>query len=359
MNEDALEALKNMSAGTGNANSRHRYGAEKNRRMLFARNELARVLGGQKEEYFFTSGATEANFLLHKLFPDHTALTSIAEHKSNLIDYERKFSVNQFGQIITDRLFNCIDQLSKEEEKVLVSLIWVNNETGAINPIREIGAYCKDKPNVIFHVDATQAVGHVPINVEEDHIDAMSFSAHKFGGPQGIGCLYLSDRVPTDVMDQSILHYLKDPKTVSVAGIYSMGVAIRKATNDILLNLYDLRSKRDYFLYHLRKLGVGFKVNGDGYPGIISLTVPGTNGDTLMMELDNEGFMVSVGAACSSGDDYSLRVLQGMGLTEDEARCTIRISIGDGITYQDMELLAKKIVESIEKIKERIADAED
>lgn len=328
-------------------------------KVLFAKGELAKYLGGKQEEYFFTSGSTEANFLLHKLLPDHTALTSIAEHKSNLIDYERKFSVNQFGQVITSRLFNCIDQLVKEEEKVLVSLIWVNNETGAINSIREIGAYCKDKPNVLFHVDATQAVGHVPVNVEDDCIDAMSFSAHKFGGPQGIGCLYLSDKVPTDTMDQSVLHYLKDPKTVSAAAVYSMGIALREASGSILKNLYDLRSKRDYFLYHLRKLGVGFTVNGDGYPGIISLTVPGTNGETLMMELDNGGFMVSVGAACSSGDDYSLRVLQGMGLTEDDARCTIRISFGEGTTYQDMELLAKQIARSIEKIKERIADAED
>ena len=342
------------STGIGNPNSHHSMGRKAAKLIAGARETFAGRMGGKPEEYYFTSGGTASNFIVHKLFPHHLVLSSSVEHKSNTVRTpggRREFSVNENGEVITSRLFDCLDQL--DEEDVMVSLIWVNNETGAINPIPDIGRYCKDKPNVIFHVDATQAVGHIPVDIEQCHIDAMSFSAHKFGGPQGVGCLYLSDRLLDVPMDEDMFHFLKDAKTLPAAGIDAMRSAFWKATENVIPNMYDVASKMQYFLTMLRLYEVDFRMNGteERYAGISSLTFPGLNAETLMMKLDLHGTYVSTGAACSSEDNYSLHVLQEMGLSEEDARCTIRVSIGPDVTYADMKKAAEDIRFATELLK--------
>lgn len=334
------------SFSCGNPNSAHTRGFQAKRAVEIAKKQIASLINASNpDDIYFVSSGTEANTLWKELFGlDIWVLTTKTEHSSNYTLPIRtnsaisKLDVGKDGKVDTKRLREM--DLSVFDA---VSVIWVNNETGTENPIKEIGRICMDAGKV-FHVDATQAVGHVEIDVRKGHIDMMTMSAHKFGGPQGVGVLYVrggSGNMPSR-------------GTPNVAGIIGTGVAALVAHERLSLRREAWKKSRECFLEQLAKgLGDTFQVNGgNAHSSIISLTFPGVNAESLLIALDADGLYVSARAACATGKDEASHVLTAMGLSEDDARATIRVSMSLDQTPGEMIRAADIITNRVKKLRE-------
>lgn len=232
--------------------------------------------------------------------------------------------------------------------------MWVNNELGTVEPIREIGELCQDL-SVLFHTDAVQAAGHVPIDVQANYIDALSMSGHKFGSPLGIGALYISDKVRTNmplIVGGGQERGLR-AGTENVAGIVGMGVAAEYAMRTLDDHRDMWKTYRELMLEGLSELLPGqFTVNGgDEFSSILSLTFPGVQSESLLLLLDQEDVYVSAGAACSAGAGSPSHVLTAIGLSDELAACTIRISMGFETTQDEVIEATKKIARCVEQVK--------
>lgn len=329
----------------GNPNSQHSQGVAAKHAIQEAKKSIARMINAESpdEIYFFASG-TEANVLWKRSLDEFMMLVSTeTEHSSNFIALSTKCAgmyklhVDRNGRIVMDHL----RKTKLRSGRDVVSVIWVNNETGTVNPIEEIGSYCATL-DVPFHVDATQAAGHIHIDVQRCHIDVMTMSAHKFGGPQGVGILYV--RGPG----------VDAPGTPNVPGIVATGVAAEIATEQLAMRRANWAKNRKYFIEILREsLGDTFWVNGgDECSNIISLTFPGVNAEALLFWLDLDSVYVSARAACASGKDEASHVLTAMGLTEDEARSTIRVSMGPHTTATTMRDAATVLIRRVKQLRE-------
>ena len=365
MDYDACRVLMDAQRALGNPNSRHSLGEVAAHRIERAKNQIASLIGAHPDEIYFTSGGTESNFLFHCLTNDFDVMTTAGEHESNYVrteGYYRKTAMDpSTGRVYADRITATLDDEDVwYSNAALVSMIWVSNETGSVNDLAPVAHFCQEH-GYIFHVDGTQAVGHIPVDVKKEKISAMTFSAHKFGGPQGLGMLYISKGVMEYLSyNNSFAEYLLRPKTLPVALIAAAGEAARKAQQTLLANRIGWANLRKVFLQKLSGGGLVYQVNGgDTFSNIISLTIPGVHGERLMLELDLDGIYVSTGAACSSGDGKPSQTLMEMGLSEEEARSTIRISMGPETSLSDMMETAKAILRRAERIKKESANASE
>ena len=347
MEERAVQKMMEWMSSyhVGNPNSQHSQGVAAKHAIQEAKKSIARMINaGSPDEIHFCASGTEAN-VMWKLGLDEfvTLVTTEVEHSSNFSTQSSRCSgiykmrVDCHGRVITDGLRKARILSGRS----VVSVIWVNNETGTVNPVEVIGQYCADL-DVSFHVDATQAAGHIPIDVQRCHIDVMTMSAHKFGGPQGVGILYARG------VDVEI------PGTPNVSGIVATGVAAEIATEQLAMRRANWAKNRKYFIDILREsLGDTFWVNGgDEYSNIISLTFPGVNAEALLFWLDLDSVYVSARAACASGKDEASHVLTAMGLTEDEARSTIRVSMGAHTTATTMRDAATVLIRRVKQLRE-------
>ena len=360
----AKELFKYETEVFGNPSSLHYFGRLSRKEVAAARGKAAKLIGADSEELFFTSGGSESDnwaikgIAFENRYKGNHIITTAIEHHAvlNTCRWLEKqgfeityLQADKNGQVSADVVANAL-----RPDTILVSVMLANNETGVIQPIAEIGELLKDK-DVLFHTDAVQAVGHIPLNVKELNLDSMSASAHKFYGPKGMGFLYL--RRGTKL--SSLIHGGAQERglrggTENTPGIIGLGLAAEKA-------LVDLQAEGERLAYlrtSLEKeiLAIGEKypshrawVNGygiDRLPGHLSFGFTGISSDVMLIRLDMAGFAVSAGSACSAGSIEPSHVLIAMGQDEAKANSTIRVSLGKFNTEEDIS----NILEALEKI---------
>lgn len=314
--------------------------ARKPRKVIAAAREtIARCIGAEADEIYFTSGGTEADnwALTGAAFQSNRhgrIITSNIEHHAviHTCDFLKRMGydvdflpVDQNGIVHTEVLEEYI-----KPETLLVSIMFASNEIGTIEPVGELAALAHDY-GCIFHTDAVQAVGHVPIDVRALDVDMLSASAHKFNGPKGTGFLYI--RKGIDI--EPLLHGGSQEKgrragTENVAGIVGMAEALREHQANLDNEMHYLKSLADRLLERLNATGLNFIVNGSDYriPGSLSISFPRVDGEMLLHRLDLMGTAVATGSACDSKNQVVSHVVRAIGVPEQYARGTIRITLG-------------------------------
>lgn len=342
-----------------NSASSHQLGEAALKKIDDVRESLAEKIGAYPSEVIFTSGATESNniafksLLLGNLEVSHKkhVVISAIEHKCvfaicnylKLHGYEISMVMpNKQGIVEAASVKQAL-----REDTALVSVMHVNNELGTVNPISEIGQICLDN-NVLFHSDAAQSLCKMDIDVDEMNVDVMSFSAHKIGGPKGIGAVYIRDLRKRQL--QPVIHGAGQEQGVrggSVATplIIGFGAAISLFSDYYLA--FTQKNLRHYFLEQLNRHGVAYTVNGneDALPHVLSLSLPNTNISVLVRDNEHQ-LCLAQGSACSSKEIEASHVLTALGLNRDEASYTFRISFTLEITHKDIDDVVAAIVKA-------------
>lgn len=331
-----------------------------------ARERVAKAINAEKNEIFFTAGGSESdNWILkgialaHKSKGNHIITTKIEHHA---ILHACKFlekngfevtylPVDEYGIISLEDLRNAIT-----DKTILVSIMFANNEIGSIQPIAEIGKLCKEK-KVFFHTDAVQAVGHVVIDVKEMNIDALSMAGHKFYGPKGVGAMYLRKGIKIE----NLIHgggqeKGKRASTENVPGIVGLGKAVELAVEELETESNRLRALRDRLLNGLVERVPHVKINGpigeNRMPGNVNLSFIGIEGETLLLDLNDEGIFASTGSACASGSLDPSHVLLSIGLSHGVAHGSLRLSLGAGTTEEEVEYALEVIPRIVKRRRE-------
>jgi cysteine desulfurase len=344
----------------GNPGSIHTQGKKAREAINKAREQVAHMIGADPTEIYFTSGGTESNNAWLKGFKGRYLFTTEVEHDSVLEPLYQNdgacpvnhLELNKDGSVNLEEF----EQLLLEFDNTgdAASIMWVNNELGTVNPMKKIGALCK-KYNMLFHADAVQAAGHVPMNVKDCGIDFCSLSGHKFGAPLGVGVLYISrsvDKRPW-ILGGGQENGLRGG-TENVPGIVGIGKAAEIVTSRLSDWMFRWSVLRYNFLTTLDiKMPNGFYVNGseNSTSNIISLTIPGVNSESLLLLLDQQDIYLSAGSACSAASSKSSHVLKGIGLSDEDAACTVRISMGYETTVEEMVKVADAIVDVSARLK--------
>ena len=348
----------------GNPSSIHSQGVRAHQAIEKARRQVARMINADPPEIYFTSGGTESNNAWIKNLNRHIIITTKVEHHSILEPVEKCVISAAYARPIFVKV-DIAGAVDLEDLKAkldqyhgivgAVSVMWVNNELGTINPIKDIGTLCKTY-NVPFHVDAIQATGHVPMDVKACHIDMLSLSGHKFGAPMGTGILYIRSDIP-----KKPFIYGGGQEcgirggTENVPGIVALGAAAELVVKNLSLWRDKWQSLRKIFFDSLaiHMAPDEYSINGGDNTAlnIISLTVPGVNSEAMVLRLDQDDICVSAGSACSAGSPNPSHVLMGVGLPEELAASTIRISMGTDTTADEMRTAAKAIAAAAKSLK--------
>ncbi len=373
----ALEAMNAVATGDVFANpaSQHTAGDSALRALEGARRSIAAALRARPAEVEFTSGGTEANNQALLTGAAHGAregkrhiVASAIEHPSVLRTLEFLASADgPYGGNFEVTLVNPNDQgiveveavkAAMHEDTCLVSLMYANNEVGALQPVRNVCRMCR-KRGVLFHTDAVQAAGHVDIDFTRDGFDLMSVSAHKFHGPRGIGALLCSHRVvPAALMHGGAQERGHRAGTANVAGAAGMAAALIEATEHLDTNKAQVETLRTHLLEALSPIE-GLRVLGPTEPeerlgGIVALTLQEVAHEPALVLLDEQGVCVSAGSACSAGAVEQSHVLAAMGISAEEADTYLRISIDAAENSEaDMERAARAIAEVAATLRER------
>jgi cysteine desulfurase len=350
----------------GNAASvSHRYGWDADEAVEHAREQVARAIGAESREIVFTSGATESNNLAIKGLAHAAArrgkhlVTAASEHKAVLDPIKRMaregwevtiVDCDEYGRVSTEAVADALT-----DRTVLVSVMTANNEVGTINPIAGIGRLCHEW-GIIFHTDAAQAVGKIPIDVQGDAIDLLSISAHKLYGPKGIGALYVRRRDP-QVRLQSLLDGGGHERglrsgTVAVPLVVGMGVAVELAGARMEEEATRLLTMRERLHEAIAARVPGIRLNGhptDRLPGNLNLSFVDVDGEALMMAMRHVA--VSSGSACSAADPEPSHVLRAMGLSEDLARSSLRFGLGRFNTEDDVAFAAEAVASAVQRLR--------
>jgi len=359
LDEEVLAAMMPyFTTYYGNASSKsHAFGWISEDAVEIARQEIASFIACIKEELVFTSGATESiNLALRGITEPLAGLKNhiIAfadEHRAvldTLYDLEKRgyqitlLPVDTNGQINISDLVDAIT-----EQTLLISCMYANNETGVIHPVQKIGAIAKEK-NKFFFCDATQAFGKIPINVQDDNIDMMAFSAHKIYGPKGVGALYIRRKDPRVMLTPQITGGSQERNlrsgTLNVAGIVGFGKAVARCKSNIITESERITELR-MFLERTCKEYLNITIQGehtDRLPNICNITLNDYEGSTLIPALCNK-IAVSSGSACNSGNTSGSHVLKAMELTKEQMNKTFRISLGRMTTKEEIDLAIETI----------------
>ena len=325
--------------------------------MIKARETIASCINAEPEEIFFTSGGTESDNWAIKSSTlynsDYKVITSAFEHHAVLktcADIERLGNPVEYlqpstdGYILPETLNNAITKQVR-----LVSIMFANNEIGSIQPIKELCRIAHSK-GALFHTDAVQAVGHINIDVKELDIDMLSASAHKFNGPKGIGFLYVKKGTPiTPYIHGGSQEYNLRAGTENIAAIVGMSIALRNNIQQMNFNQSHILSLEKNLIQKLRETGVAFARNGGDYtlPGLISLSFPNRDGESVFHRMDLKGICISTGAACNSKETEVSHVLQAIKLDAIYANGTIRISLGKNNSVEDTEVIANTLIKCV------------
>jgi cysteine desulfurase len=363
-----LEAMMPFfTAKFGNAASRnHSFGWEAEQAVETAREQIAKLIGATAKEIIFTSGATESNNLAIKGIAEmyrergNHIITQVTEHKAVLDTCKR---LEKYGYRVTylpvkaDGLIDLEDlKRAIDDKTILVSIMAANNEIGVLQPIREIGKICHEK-NVLFHTDAVQAVGKVPVNVIADNIDVLSLSGHKIYGPKGVGALYVRRRNPrvqiAAQIDGGGHERGMRSGTLNVPGIVGLGKACEIANADMENEAAYLRGLRDRLNDKLQSELDYIHVNGSmehRLPGNLNVSFVYVEGESLLMGINDVA--VSSGSACTSATLEPSYVLKALGLGDDVAHSSIRFGLGRFNTQTEVDYVAAKVIDIVKKLRE-------
>lgn len=366
INPVAMDVMnKCMTEVYGNPSSLHSAGQKAAEVMQKVREDIAQVLGADFREIYFTSGGTEAdNQAIYsaaafgeKKGKKHI-ISSAIEHHAVLHTLQRLekegfeitlLDVGEDGVVRPEDVRQAI-----REDTALVTIMYANNEIGTLQPISEIAAICREK-KVIFHTDAVQAVGHVPINVREQNIDMLSLSAHKFHGPRGIGVLYVRKGVPLfNLIEGGAQERGRRPGTENLPAIAGMAAALKEAVSHMAAAEEKVSSLRDILIEGLSKIPHA-RLNGDAkrrLSGNVNFCFEGIEGESLLLLLDNKGVAASSGSACTSGSLDPSHVLLALGLPHEVAHGSLRLSLSEENTKEEMYYIIDAVREVVEYLRD-------
>jgi cysteine desulfurase len=362
---EVVEAmLPYFTENYGNPSSVYELASGSKKAISTAREQIATTLGCKENEIYFTAGGTEAdNWALeatveaYKEKGNHI-ITSKIEHHAILhtCEYLEKhgievtyLDVDEFGVVKLEELKKAIRPTT-----ILISIMFANNEIGTIQPIKEIGEIAKEN-GIIFHTDAVQAMGQIPINVDEYHIDMLSSSGHKLNGPKGIGFLYIR----TGIKIRSFIHGGAQERkrragTENVPGIVGYGVAVKRAVDSMAERTNKETELRDYLIRRVLKEVPYTRLNGDSknrLPNNVNFGFQFIEGESLLIMLDMQGICGSSGSACTSGSLDPSHVLLALGLPHEIAHGSLRLTLSDETTKEDLDFVIEQVKIIVEKLR--------
>jgi cysteine desulfurase len=359
--EAVTHALKEVY---GNPSSVHTLGQKAAVVLDKARADTAKVLNCETKEVYFTSGGTESDNWAIRSAAYHGSLkgkkhiiSSKFEHHAVLHTLNR-LEREGFEVTLLDVYSDGIVRLEDVENAVrsdtaLVTIMYANNEIGTVQPIARIGALCRQK-GILFHTDAVQAVGHIPVDVKTDNIDMLSLSAHKFHGPKGVGALYVRRGIPLDIfMEGGAQERGRRGGTENVPGIVGLAAALTEQNEHLEENIAKTVAIRERLAEALGQIPHS-RYNGDPekrLPGVINFCFEGIEGESLLLKLDAAGICASSGSACTSGSLDPSHVLLAIGLTHEVAHGSLRLSFNEHNTLEQADLIIKTLPPIIEKLR--------
>lgn len=358
MRPEVLEAmLPYLQDAFGNASAGYALARQAHGALDAAREQMRSALHAEKaREVYFTSGGTESDnwaikgaALANRQKGRHIVTTAVEHHAvlETCEALEREgFSVTYLRPDGEGRICLADIERAVRPDTVLVSVMWANNEVGTVNPVAEIGAFLRER-GILFHVDAVQAVGHLPIDVVQAKIDLLSLSAHKFHGPKGVGALYIREGVRVaDLMDGGAQERGRRAGTENVAGIVGMGEAMRLAEEELSTEAARQSAIRDYMIRRALLEVPGAVLNGSRehrLPGNVNLSVPGVRSEVTLFKMDMAGIACSGGSACTAGAIGASHVLLAMGLPDAHVQSAIRFSFSRDTTREEVDAAVEEL----------------
>ena len=373
MSDKAIGAmLPYLKEVYGNPSSLYSAGQVAKEALEEARAKIAKYLNAEPREIYFTSGGSEAdNQALRSLALNgerkgkkHIISTAFEHHA--VLHVLKKLEKEGFEVTYLDVHENGLVTAEQVEKAIrpdtaFVTVMYANNEVGTIQPVREIGEVCK-RFNVPFHTDAVQAVGHIPVDVKADNIDLLSLSAHKFHGPKGVGALYCRRGIPlVTLIEGGAQESGRRAGTENVGGIVSMSVALGEACENMSANTEKLIKLRDKLIDGLTKIPHS-KLNGDRnarLPSNVNISFEGVEGESLILDLNQRGICVSSGSACTTASLEPSHVLLALGLPHEVAHGSLRLSLSEYNTEEEIDYILGKVPKVIEIWRERSPFWED
>lgn len=365
ISEPVLRAMMPyLTESYGNPSSLYSKGREAKRALELAREDIAECIGARPGELYFTAGGSESDNwavkgIARELAPQgkRHLITTRFEHHAVLHTAEALeregfsvtcLSVHENGLVRPEEVAAAI-----RPDTALVSVMYANNEIGTIQPISQIGAICRDR-GVLFHTDAVQAVGTLPIHVAEQNIDLLSLSGHKLHAPKGIGALYVRRGIPIqNLIDGGAQERGRRAGTENLASIVGLAAALRGASAGMEERAKRLRSLRDRLIDGALKIP-GSSLNGDRehrLPGNVSLCFEGVDGEAMLLLLDRQGICASSGSACTAGSLDASHVLLALGIPPQLAKGSLRLTLGEQNTKEDVEYILSVLPAVIERLR--------
>ena len=365
MSKAAINAmLPYMDEVYGNPSSLHSVGQRANEALVNARERIAKALGCEAREITFTSGGSEADnqaiisaarigekngkkHIISTAFEHHAVLHTLEKLEKEGFEVTL-LDVHENGLVTPEQVAEAI-----RKDTCLVTVMYANNEIGTIQPIAEIGKVCREK-GVLFHTDAVQAVGHLHINVKEQNIDMLSLSAHKFHGPKGIGALYARKGIRlATLIEGGAQERGKRAGTENIPAIMGMAAALEQAFSHIDENTAKLTALRDRLISGISEIPHSI-LNGDAkkrLPGNVNFCFEGIEGESLLLLLDDKGVCASSGSACTSGSLDPSHVLLAIGRVHDVAHGSLRLTLTEEKTEEEIEYTIKAVREVVEYLR--------
>ena len=365
ISQTAMKAMISaMENSYGNPSSIHQIGMAANDALQTAREQIARCLGCMPKEIFFTSGGTESDnqaivsaamlgakqnkrHIISTAFEHHAVLHTLRRLKEQGFEIQL-LDVGAEGNITAAQVEEAI-----RPDTCLVTVMFANNEIGSILPIAEIGEVCRAH-GVLFHTDAVQAAGHIPVNVKKQNIDMLSLSAHKFHGPRGIGALYVKRGIElTSLMEGGGQERGKRPGTENLPAIMGMAAALKEECTLMEQNEAKVIAMRDRLIQGLSQIPYSI-LNGSRekrLPGNVNFCFEGVSGESLLLLLDSRGLCASSGSACASGALDPSHVLLALGLSPEIAQGSLRISLDISNTEEEIDYMLEVIPQVVEQLR--------
>ncbi len=362
--EVAKEMLTYLTEEYGNPSSLHTVGQDAAEALEKFRGIIAETLGVSAQEIYFTSGGSESDnqalltgarsgerknkkHIVSTAFEHHAVLHTLKKLAKQGFEVEL-LDVGPTGTVTAEQVAKAI-----REDTCLVSVMYANNEIGSVMPIAEIGKVCRER-GVYFHTDAVQAAGHLPLNIPADNIDMLSLSAHKFHGPKGVGILYVRRGIPVAALiEGGAQERGKRAGTENLAGIAGMTAALTEAVANMEKNNRKVTTLRDRLIEGLSKIPHS-ALNGDPVsrlPGNVHFCFEGIEGESLLLMLDEYGICASSGSACTSGSLDPSHVLLAIGRPHEIAHGSLRLSLSEENTDEDVDVMLEKIPEVVEYLR--------
>ena len=365
VSKTALDAMMPyLTTNYGNPSSLYSFAQEVTEDVVKARADIAACIGATPREIYFTSGGSEADnqaiisaakagekkgkkHIISTKFEHHAVLHTLNKLKKEGWDVTL-LDVHEDGVVRLEDLEKAI-----REDTCLVTIMFANNEIGTVQPIKEIGALCRSK-GIPFHTDAVQAAGHMAIDVNDMNIDMLSLSGHKFHAPKGIGALYVKRNIPLfNLIEGGAQERGKRGGTENVAGIVAMAAALKEACMNMEENNKKIIPMRDKLFAELSKIPHS-KINGSlehHVPGTVNMCFEGIEGESLLLMLDAYGICASSGSACTSGSLDPSHVLLSIGLPHEVAHGSLRLSIGEYNTMEEIDHIIEVVPQVVEKLR--------